>query len=130
MSALPDLVVRLELPTLMAYGAATWDWHRMHYDAESARARGFQGPVVDGQMFGALIARQIRAWAGNRARFVALEFRNRGLVIAPSTVTVVSRVASRESIGGAERIEIHSEVLDEAGRRVVDQGRAILELPQ
>jgi acyl dehydratase len=103
----------------------------MHYDAESARERGFHGPVVDGQMFGALIARQIRAWAGNRARFVALEFRNRGVVTAPSTVTVISRVAAREPIDdGGERIEILSEVVDDAGRRVVEQGRTTIELPQ
>lgn len=129
MSALPDLVVELDVPRLMAYGAATWDWHRMHYDGEFARARGFEGPVVDGQMFGALIARQVRAWAGARARFVALEFRNRGLVTAPATVKVVSRVAAREAIEGGERVQIASEVLDASGRRVVDQARTVVEVP-
>jgi acyl dehydratase len=101
----------------------------MHYDAEAARARGFQGPVVDGQMFGALIARQIRAWAGNRARFLTLEFRNRGFVVAPSTVAVVSYVSAREAVGANERIEILSEVRDETGRRVVEEGRTTIELP-
>ncbi len=130
MTALPDLAVRLELPRLMAYGASTWDWHRMHYDTDSARARGFQGPVVDGQMFGALIARQIRAWAGDRARFIRLEFRNRGFVVAPCTVTVVSQVCARETVSGAQQIEISSEVVDESGRRVVEHGRSTILVPQ
>jgi hypothetical protein len=81
-------------------------------------------------MFGALIARQIRAWAGDRARFTRLEFRNRGLVIAPCTVTVVSQISARELVSGAEEIEISSEVVDESGRRVIEHGRTMIQLPR
>jgi hypothetical protein len=81
-------------------------------------------------MFGALIARQIRAWAGNRARFTRLDFRNRGFVTAPCTVTVVSQVCGREFVSGGEQLEISSEVMDESGRKVVDHGRTVIELPR
>ncbi len=130
MSALPDLVVRLGLHRLMVDGASTWDWQRMHYDHEWARAQGLRGPIVDGQMFGALIARQIREWAGPRARFVELKFQNRGFVAAPSTVTVVSRVSSSKLAGAIERVEIASHVLDEDGRHVVDNGRTVVDVPR
>lgn len=125
---LPDLVVRLDLPRSMAYGASTWDWHRMHYDTEDARARGLDGPVVDGQMFGALIARQVREWAGPRARFLELKFRNRGFVVVPSTVTLRANVAARSETAQGERIEIATQVFDEAGRCVVDGGHTVVEL--
>ena len=49
---------------LFAYGAATWDWHRMHYDAELARSKGFAAPVIDGQMYGAVFAQVAMRWAG------------------------------------------------------------------
>lgn len=129
-TSLPDLVVRLDLPRLMAYGASTWDWHRMHYDVENARARGFDGAVVDGQMFGALIARQVREWAGPQVRFRELEFRNRGFVVAPSTVTLRASVSARDATQQGERIEIATRVFDESGRCVVDGARTIVELPR
>ena len=130
MTALPDLVVRLDLLRLMVYGAATWDWQRIHYDHEAARAQGLRGPIADGQIFGALIARQIREWAGPRARFVELEFQNRRFVVAPSTVTVVSRVCSSQVVGAIERVEITSHVMDEDGRRVADNGRTVVDVPR
>ena len=129
-SHLPDLVVRLDLPRSMAYGAATWDWHRMHYDTEDARARGFEGPVIDGQMFGALIARQVREWGGPRIRFLELEFRNRGFVVVPSTVTLRASIAARSETPQGERVEIATQVFDEAGRCVVDGGRTVVEVPR
>ena len=130
MSPLSDLVVCLDLHRLMVYGASTWDWHRIHYNQEAARAQGLRGPIADGQIFGALIARQVREWAGPRARFVELEFQNRNFVVAPSTVTVVSRVASAQVLSAMERIEIVSHALDGQGRRVMDHGRTVVELPR
>lgn len=130
MTPIADLVVHLDLPRLMMYGAATWDWHRMHYDHEWARARNLRGPVVDGQMFGALIARQVREWAGPRARFVELEFQNRGFVSAGDTVTVVSSVVSSRQEGSVDRIEIATHILGEGGRRVVDKGRTVVDVPR
>ena len=32
---------------MMAYGAATWDFIRLHYDADYARGNGFEAPFVD-----------------------------------------------------------------------------------
>jgi acyl dehydratase len=127
---LPDLVVPLHVPQLMAYGASTWDWHRIHYDTDAARAAGMAGPLVDGQMFGALIARQIRKWAGSRARFVKLKFRNSSFVTAPNTVTVVSKILSSRKEGALERFEIASYVRDQNDRVVVDSGLTVIEVPR
>lgn len=125
---IPDLVVPLEVPQLMAYGAATWDWHKMHYDSAAAQAMGMPGPVVDGQMFGALMARQIRAWAGPRARFVELTFRNCGFVTAPNRITIVSEVVSSQPTERGDEVRIASRVLDQDGRVVADRGLTVIEV--
>ena len=68
---------QIDLPHMMAYGAATWDFIRVHYDADYVRELGFSGPFVDGQMLGAFLAQQVQDWAGRRAFLRKLSFRNR-----------------------------------------------------
>ena len=77
---------------MVAYGGATWDWHRLHHDAAYARRAGMAGPVVDGQMLGALLADHAVAAAealapGSTARLTRLWYRNRSPVLAGDTVT-------------------------------------------
>ncbi|MDH4077411.1 MAG: MaoC/PaaZ C-terminal domain-containing protein [Acidimicrobiia bacterium] len=77
---------------MVAYGGATWDWHRLHHDAAYARRAGMAGSVVDGQMLGALLAEHALAAAettapGTSARLTRLWYRNRAPVLAGDTVT-------------------------------------------
>ena len=44
---LSSLQKQIDLPHMMAYGAATWDFIRVHYDADHARDFGF--PTVRDQ---------------------------------------------------------------------------------
>lgn len=128
--SIPDLVVSLDRATLMAYGGATWDWHCVHYDSDAAKARGLKGPIADGQMFGALIARQIRKWAGPRGRFIELEYRNRLFVLAPNTVTITSEIASSQDNGAWKRVEVKASVRDQDGNVVVESARIVVEVPR
>ncbi len=84
------LTITLDLPDLMAYGAATWDWHRSHYDRDWARASGLPDCMVDGQFFGALFARQIGDSYGPAARIVAMRLRYHALAFATDTITVTA----------------------------------------
>ena len=86
--ALPDLVRTLTLTDLVAYGAATWDWHRLHYDTAYASAAGLPGPIVDGQLWGALMATQVLDWTGPSGRLDSLAVRYRGVVTVGETVTL------------------------------------------
>ena len=52
---------------LVAYGAATWDWHRLHYDKAHAQSMQLPGVLIDGQAFGAVFAREAMRWAGPTA---------------------------------------------------------------
>ena len=90
---------RIELPDMIAYAGATWDWHRLHYDPEYLASKRVPAPVVDGQVFGALLAEQIQDWLGPTARLQDLHFRFKNLVFAgevvacDSTVTTVAATA-------------------------------------
>jgi acyl dehydratase len=116
--ALPDLVRTPTLTDLVAYGAATWDWHRLHYDTAYATAAGLGGPIVDGQLWGALMALHVLDWAGPTARLERLALRYRGVVTAGETVTL-------RAWAGAS--DITHEV--RAGERLVATGTSRLSPP-
>ncbi|MDG2114695.1 MAG: MaoC/PaaZ C-terminal domain-containing protein, partial [Actinomycetota bacterium] len=73
---LPDLVRTITLTDMVAYGASTWDYHRLHYDHDFATRAGMERPVVDGQMFGALFAEQLTRSLDQGQRISRLFFRN------------------------------------------------------
>ena len=91
---IPPLERVLTQMRLVAYGAATWDWHRLHYEREYAAARKIPGPIVDGQMFGALLAEALIDWLGPRAFIRRMSFRLRAMVFAGETVRCEGEVAS------------------------------------
>ena len=86
---------------IMAYGAATWDWHRMHYDADYARTQGLPGVVLDGQAFGALFARAVTGWLGPEAFIRKLSFRMRGMVSPGDTLRCEGEVTAVETLDDA-----------------------------
>ena len=90
---------RIALPDMVAYGAVTWDWHRLHYDEAHARRLGAPAPLVDGQMLGALLAECVLRAAGPSARLVRLAYRNRAPVHAGETVTCSGTVATSDDAG-------------------------------
>jgi acyl dehydratase len=90
---------RIALPDMVAYGAATWDWHRLHYDEAHARRLGAPAPLVDGQMLGALLAECVLRAAGPDARLVRLAYRNRAPVSAGETVVCSGTIATSDDAG-------------------------------
>lgn len=87
---------------LMAYGAATWDWYNVHYDRTTSDAARLPGPFVDGQQFGALFARQIRQYFGDRAFISAMELRFHSLVHAGDTVLGSAEITAALASGTLE----------------------------
>lgn len=94
---LPVLEKTFTTVDLFAYGAATWDWHRMHYDAELARSKGFSGPVIDGQMYGALFARVAMRWAGPRGFITGMSLRMKSIAFAGDTLRAEGAVTATEA---------------------------------
>lgn len=83
---LPVLEKTFTTVDLFAYGAATWDWHRMHYDVELARSKGFAAPVIDGQMYGAVFAAVAMKWAGPRAFMKKMSLKMKSMAFAGDTL--------------------------------------------
>lgn len=82
----PPLERRMTLTSMVAYAGATWDWHRLHYDPEFVAAKKLPAPVVDGQVFGALLVEMLQDWLGPACFVQTLEFTFRNLVFAGETV--------------------------------------------
>lgn len=132
MTAVPAPLVRtIDMVRVVAYAGATWDWHRLHHDQTEIRARGLPGPVVDGQMFGALLAEQALDWAGPDARVVQMEFRFSAMVHAGETVTVTAEIMdeSGPEVTLRQRITAVDTADPEAAEKVaVDGARTVLAL--
>lgn len=110
-AVVPVLERTIDLPDMIAYAGATWDWHRLHYDHDYLQSKRLELPVVDGQVFGALLAAHIQDWLGARAFITNLHFRFKNLVFAGETVKCTGSVTAIEPHGdGRARLTIESKV--------------------
>ena len=89
---LPDLVRPVTLTDMVAYGGATWDSHRLHYDPSFAVSAGMERPVVDGQMLGALFGEQLTRCLEKGQWISRLFFRNTAPTYANETVVCEAEV--------------------------------------
>jgi len=120
------LVKEIGMARMMAYGAATWDFIRLHYDADYARDLGFEAPFVDGQMMGGFLTQHVQDWAGPGAFLRKLAFRNRVMAYPGDSLTchgVVTDVSSTEE-GGMVECDLWME--NQRGEKVVDPASALL----
>ncbi len=114
---------------MVAYGGATWDWHRLHYEPEYAAARNIAGPIVDGQMFGALLAEALLDWLGPRAFIRRMSFRLRAMVFAGETVRCEGEVTSIAAERDCEVVRVAQRV--RVGERIaVEPASAEIALPR
>ena len=123
------LVKEIGMARMMAYGAATWDFIRLHYDADYARELGFESPFVDGQMMGGFLTQHVQDWAGPGAFLRKLAFRNRVMAYPGDSLTchgVVTDVSSTEA-GGMVECGLWME--NQRGEQVVDPASALLRFP-
>lgn len=128
--ALPPVVRHLDEVRLVAYAGATWDWHRLHHDGAWVSGRGLPGTVVDGQLFGALLAAQVQDAFGPTARLVRMSLRFNAMVFAGETVTVSGEVASIEQRdGGVSELAVVHTIASDAGTVAVKDARTTVWVP-
>lgn len=120
---LPPLTRELSIPRLMIYGAATWDFHRLHYAPTDGSA-----PLVDGQHFGGLLAKHALDWAGPRSRVRRMSFRFTAPVFAGTTVQVDGEVTGVESSPTGGSVVAIAQTVTADGQAVV-KGTLELEVP-
>ena len=122
----PVLERTMHLSDMVAYAGSTWDWHRLHYDSAWLDAKGIPAPVVDGQMFGALIAQQLQDWFGPQARLLGLRFRFKNLVHAGETIRCSATVTAIDD--GVASVDCRIGVLGEKARVAVAPASAEVRL--
>ena len=127
---LPVVQKNINLARMMAYGAATWDFIRIHYDADYVRDQGFKGPFVDGQMLGGFLAQQVQDWAGAGAFLRKLGFRNRVMVYPGDIITCHGVVTATHVDGGEALVDCDLWMENQNGDRVVQPANAVVRLPQ
>lgn len=125
---LPPLDVDVSLAALVRYAAATWDFHRYHYDAAYVAKLGWQAPIMDGQMLGALLARQLMHWGGLDCFVRRLGYRQRGTVQAGDTIALRGRVTGTAIEDGRALALCTLSVTGPGGRPVVQDAAAAVEL--
>ena len=123
----------IDLPRMVAYGAATWDFIRVHYDADRVREMGFPGPFVDGQMLGAFLAQLVQDWAGPGGFLRKLSFRNRVMVYPGDSLVcrgvVTGLYREGDNADGTGFAECDLWVENQRAERVADSARALVQLP-
>ncbi len=130
---LAPLHKQVDAARMMAYGAATWDFIRVHYDAGYVQELGFPGPFVDGQMLGAFLAQHVQDWAGPRAFLRRLGFRNRVMaypgdsLVCRGVVTGLYREGDDNDGPGVAECDLWIE--NQRAERVVEPASAVVQLP-
>ena len=119
----------ISIVRMMAYGAATWDLVRLHYDADYVREQGLPQPLVDGQMLGAFLAQLVQDWAGPRSYLRQLSFQNRGMVFSGDSITCHGRVKATNEIKEANLVECDLWIENQRGALVVRPASATVWLP-
>jgi acyl dehydratase len=112
---------------MVMYAGATWDWHRLHYDAAYTSEIGLPGPIVDGQMFGALLAEHVLDYFGPSARLLSMSFRLRAMVFAGEAVAATGTNSNVEDISNGTRFTVDQRI--EVGDRLCVTGTSVVVIP-
>lgn len=123
---LPPLEKQITAARMMAYGAATWDFIRIHYDADYVRGLGFDGPFLDGQMMGGFLAQQVQDWAGPGAFLRKLSFSNRVMVYPGDSVTCHVVVSAKSVEKGEALVTCDLWAVNQNDEKVVYPASAVV----
>ncbi len=126
--ALPPLEIDVTLTSLVMYAAATWDFHRYHYDAAFVARLGMPAPFMDGQMVGALLARQLMQWGGVDAFVRKLSYRLRDTVYAGERIVLRGTVSDKNVEQGRALALCTLSVTKSDGTQIVRNATAAVEL--
>jgi len=111
---------------LVAYGAATWDWHRLHYDKAHAQSKQLPGVLIDGQAFGAIFAREAMRWAGPTAFIQRMGLKMKSMAFAGDRLMARGHVTAIDERAGLWVVEIDQQLM--CGERLVAQAISEIQL--
>jgi len=94
-----DIPAVLKTPSnmqLFMFSAATWNLHRIHYDADFAREHdGLPNVLAHRPLMGSFLAQVLTDWAGDHGRVLRLEWSNRGPAVPGDHLTCRGKVTGK-----------------------------------
>ena len=111
---------------LVAYGAATWDWHRLHYDKAHAQSMQLPCVLIDGQAFGAVFAREAMRWAGPTAFIQRMGLKMKSMAFAGDHLVARGHVTAIDERAGLWVVQIDQQLM--CGERLVAQAISEIQL--
>lgn len=120
---LPTVIRNASRVQLFLYSAATWNPHRIHYDAEYARTEGHPDVIVHGPLQGAWLTQYLTDWLGPKGRLEQLSWQNRGSALPESDLTFGGRVTAVD--GDRVELDVWEQTADGT---VVMPGKAVVHL--
>lgn len=117
-----DLICVISATSMACYAGATWDWTHTHLDQAAAQAAGFERPIVDGQMLGALLALHALRNGAPGMRIERMRFRHADAVLCEDRIRISGEV--HDDDGRVRTLWQHVDVIDTDGgivrRAIVD----------
>lgn len=126
---IPPLEKKITQVGMVMYAAATWDFHRYHYDGEFVQKSGFPRPFLDGQELGAFIAQMLLEWAGHEAFIKKMGFRFREFAYPGDILTCKGRVSAKYTKEGENLVECEVWIENQRGQMVLSPASATLVIP-
>ena len=124
--SLPEQAHTFTEVDLVAYGAATWDWHRLHYDKAHAQSMQLPGVLIDGQAFGAVFAREAMRWAGPTAFIQRMGLKMKSMAFAGDHLVARGHVTAIDERAGLWVVQIDQQLM--CGERLVAQAISEIQL--
>lgn len=113
---------------MFLFSAATYNAHRIHYDKTWAtEVEGYQGPLVQGPLQAALLARAVTDWIGGSGRLVTFSAQNRAVAFAGDRLDFRGTVTSKRADGGQFLVDL--EIHGERDGELLMPGTATVSLP-
>ena len=125
-SEIPSLKHRVDLPQLMRYAAATWNFFLLHLEKEFAQKQGFKDANIHALFYGALLAKMMTEWIGDPGRLNRLGYRVTVMGFPGDTLVAKGKVVKKYQERGQNRVDCEIWVENQEGVKVAPASATVL----
>jgi hydroxyacyl-ACP dehydratase HTD2-like protein with hotdog domain len=105
---------------LFMFSAATWNCHRIHFDADFAREHDKLPNVLTHRpLLGSFLCQLLTDWLGDNGRIVRLEWSNRGPAVPGDTLTCRGKVTSTHVVDEDAVVGLDVWIENQRGEQIV-----------
>lgn len=126
---LPTLVKRPDIVQSMRVGAATENFHRVHWDREFARHDGLPDVILGTGFLSNMLAQLVTDWIGVKGTLRTLSYRFRGYAHPGDTLTATGSVVGQGIRADEPTVDCRLWIANQHGTRLTE-GSATVVLPR